>query len=239
MKSKNQFLWLPTHNISFAEVKKLLTNAPIPAQFDPNMDTRVETDASKLNRLGFSLLQKHDEGWKLVTCGSRFLADVETRYPMIELEALAIKYALRKCRLYLSGLPHFTVITDHRPLLSIFSKYSLNQIENAKLQNLKAGLQSKFQFKVEWRKGRDHATADCFSRAPVDDPDQDADDLRTVMAVQIPSLKDGYLDDNRKAIDPIIEKLCTIAREDTNYMKLVDIIKDDSVGSEDTPALHM
>ena len=208
LKCKNEFLWLPVHDIAFAEVKDILTSSPVLAQFDPTKETRIETDASRLKGLGFSLLQKHDNGWKLVTCGSRFLADVETRYPVIELEAFAIKYALTKCRLYLSGLPQFTVITNHRPLLSIFNKYSLNQVENVKLQNLKAELQSKFQFKVEWRKGKNHAIADCLSRAPVDDPDETVDDLhvQTVMAVQIASLRDGKLDDNVKTADVMSSK---------------------------------
>ena len=219
LKTRNNFLWLPEHDKAFAEMKKLLTNSPVLAQFDPSRETRVETDASKLRGLGFSLLQKHDEGWKLVTCESRFLADVETRYPVIELEALAIKYAITKCRLYLSGLPQFTVITDHRPLLPMFNKYSLNQVENAKLQNIKAELQSKFQFIVEWRKGKEHATADCLSRAPVDDPEQTEDDLH-----------------EERSIDPIVERLRESARRDPNYMKLVDAVKDDSVGHDDAPA---
>ncbi|XP_063600719.1 uncharacterized protein LOC134776896 [Penaeus indicus] len=38
----------------------------------------------------YALLQEHKPGeWRLVQCGSRFLADVETRYATIELELVA------------------------------------------------------------------------------------------------------------------------------------------------------
>ncbi|XP_064088414.1 uncharacterized protein LOC135202892 [Macrobrachium nipponense] len=60
---------------------------------------------------------RHGEGhFRLVQCGSRFLADAETRWATIELECLASVWAMTKCRHFLLGLPHFTLVTDHRPL---------------------------------------------------------------------------------------------------------------------------
>ena len=103
---------------------------------------------------------------------------------------------------------------------------------------MKAELQSKFQFKLEWRKGKDHAIADCLSRAPVDDPDEAVDDLHvhTVMAVQIASSRDGKLDDNGKTVDVMIEELRAAARGDADYMRLLDAVKNDSIGNENAPA---
>ncbi|XP_068207506.1 uncharacterized protein [Palaemon carinicauda] len=64
-----------------------------------------KTDASRLNGIGYALLQDHGNGHlRLVQCGSRFLADAETRYATIELEMLAVVWAMSKCRLYLAGL---------------------------------------------------------------------------------------------------------------------------------------
>ena len=65
---------------------------------------------------GYALLQKHGDDWRLVAAGSRYLRDAETRYAMVELEALAIHYGIKQCHLHLSGLPEFLVITDHQPL---------------------------------------------------------------------------------------------------------------------------
>ena len=58
--------------------------------FDPKKITALHTDASRLNGLGYVLLQKHGEEWKLIQCGSRFLTDTVSRYSMVELELLAI-----------------------------------------------------------------------------------------------------------------------------------------------------
>ena len=90
--------------------------------FDPKKPTALHTDASRLNGLGYVLLQKHGEEWKLIQCGSRFLTDTESRYSMVELELLAIVWATKKCRLYLQGHSEYNVITDHRPLVAILDK---------------------------------------------------------------------------------------------------------------------
>ena len=173
LKTKNQFIWMSPHEQAFEAVKKALVKTPILAPFDPKRETKLEVDASRLHGLGFNLLQKHDEHWKLIQCGSRFLSDPESRYAMIELECIAIMYGIKKCHMYLAGLEHFTVVTDHRPLVPIMNNYSLSQIENAKIQKIKADLTSSYQFTVEWKRGKDHSIADCLSRAPVDPPSED------------------------------------------------------------------
>ena len=116
------------------------------------------------------LLQKHDSEWELVVAGSRYLKDVETRYAMVELEALAIHYGIKQCHLYLSGLPHFDVVTDHQPLKSIFNKKDLFEIDNDKLLKIKQELQSKYVFTVEYRKGAHHGVPDALSRSPIKGP---------------------------------------------------------------------
>ena len=233
LKSRNDFVWLPVHDEAFNDVKKLLINPPILAQFDPSRDTRIETDASKLKGFGFSLLQKHGDQWKLVSCGSRFLSDVETRYSMIELEAIAIKYAMNKCKVYSSGLPSFTVITDHRPLVTIFNKYSLAQVENLKIQNLKAELQSQYQFKVEWRKGKNHVIADCLSRAPVEVPEEIQDDVQNeaVTSIMIANISVGASDEP-EIVDLQLKRMKNAAEEDPDYRELVNAVKRDITGQD-------
>ena len=60
---------------------------------------------------------------RLVQCGSRSLTETEKRYAPIELEALAISYAVEKCSIFLKGGPKFEIWTDHKPLESIFKKH--------------------------------------------------------------------------------------------------------------------
>ena len=66
--------------------------------------------------IGCILLQKApscDAEWKIVQAGSRFFT--ESRYAVVELECLAVAWAIKKCSLFLDGIDHFTVITDHNP----------------------------------------------------------------------------------------------------------------------------
>mgnify|MGYP001002027478 CR=1 FL=1 len=233
LKVKNQFQRLDTHEKAFNAVKKALVSPPVLAPFDPKRETRLETDASRLNGLGFALLQKHGDVWKLVLAGSRFLSDPESSYAMIELEAIAIKYGIDKCHLYLAGMPHFTVICDHRPLIPIMNNYSLLQVENAKLQKIKATLQSHYVFTVEWRKGKDHSIADCLSRAPVDDPDEN-DEFAEINSITLATICATVTehDDKNEIPDPIIEKIRQVALNDPDYQALVKAIEDDFVNIE-------
>ncbi|XP_066961762.1 uncharacterized protein [Macrobrachium rosenbergii] len=130
----------------------------------------LQTDASRLNGIGYALLKDHGSGHlRLVQCGSQFLTDAETRYATIELEMLAVVWSMSKCRLYLAGLQNFTLMTDHRPLIPILNHYSLDAIENPRLQRLKEKI-SPYLFTAVWRAGKSLNIPDALSRAPVSHP---------------------------------------------------------------------
>ena len=89
---------------------------------------------------------------------------------------MAIHYGITQCHLYLSGLKHFEVITDHQPLKTVFKKKDLHEIDNEKLMKIKQDLQSQYVFTVEYRKGPSHIVPDALSRNPVNDPEKGNDD---------------------------------------------------------------
>jgi len=97
---------------------------------------------------------------------------------MVELEALAIYWAIKKCYIFLAGLEHFTVVSDHKPLQPIFNNHTLDMIENPRVQNYRQKLMG-YNFTVEWRKGKDHAIPDALSRAPVADPSDEDIEIDT------------------------------------------------------------
>ena len=152
MKPKNAFLWTPMHDNAFNEVKRILCSLPVLAPFDPKLPTMLQTDASRLKSLGFVLLQRHGDNWKLTQAGSRFTTNIESRYAMVELELLAMVWAVEKCYLYLQGLPAFDIVVDHKPLESILNNQTLDMMDNPRIQRLKEKLSGCLSRDLETRK---------------------------------------------------------------------------------------
>ncbi|XP_064116668.1 uncharacterized protein LOC135222514 [Macrobrachium nipponense] len=113
LKPQNEWCWTPQHDVAFEKTKEALIAPPVLAHFDASLPTMLQTDASRLHGMGFVLLQQHGEAWKLIQCRYRFLTDAETRYAVIEVEMAAVLWAVRKCSVYLSGLPYFDLVVDY------------------------------------------------------------------------------------------------------------------------------
>ena len=115
-------------------------------------------------------------GWALVLCGSRRLTPSEKNYAPIEGEALALTLGLMKAKMLLYGRPKFVIITDHKPLVSIFSDKSLASIENPRLFRMKEkSLQ--FSFEIQHIPGKKMLAADALSRYPVSRPTAEDEDF--------------------------------------------------------------
>ena len=163
LKTWNEFKWYADHMMAFNKVKKLLTSTNNLAMYNPKKQTCLDTDASRTG-LGFVLSQKQgidkvgNKIWKWIQAGSRFLTNAETRYAMVELEALAVYYAIKKCQLFLAGTD-FEVLVDHKPLLPMFNQQLLPHIENPQVQNYQTKL-ANYRFKLVWKKGSTHCVPD-------------------------------------------------------------------------------
>ena len=107
----------------------------------------------------------------MVQCGSCAVTPTQQRYATIELECLAIQWAIKKCDFYLRGLPNFVVHTDHRPLEGIFKK-GISEMQNARLMRMREKL-VEYNFKVHWVEGKNHKIADTLSRYPVFAPNEE------------------------------------------------------------------
>ena len=211
LKKSSTYNWLPDHQLEFEKVKTLLTSDLLVKPFDPSLPTELLTDASRLYGLGFLLWQRDGTNTpRIVHCGSVALTDAQRNYAVVELELLAVQWAIQKCSFYLRGMKTFTVITDHRPLVGIFAK-DLHAIENTRLLRLRMKL-TEYSFTVQWRAGKLHAIADALSRAPV----FAAEDDETMINV------DGYV----KAIiasDPSLN-LFLQHKETSDYFQLKSAI---------------
>ena len=140
---------------------------------NPNLDTILMTDAWRLFGIGFALLQPQPkEKWSLIQCDSASLTPTQTIFATIELECMAIQWAIRKCVYYLSGLPTFQVWTDHKPLVGIFQESICGDLHNPRLMRMREKIMECTQ-EVKWVPGKTHYIADALSRSPLFDTNDD------------------------------------------------------------------
>ena len=95
---------------------------------------------------------------------SRFLNSVEDRYSINELEFLGVVWSVEDFKYYLYGKT-FTVITDHRALLSIMTENRANKFYNSRLTRWVDRLLP-FDFTVDHLPGSKMGLVDYISRDP-------------------------------------------------------------------------
>ena len=87
--------WSQECENAFADIKRLLSTAPVLAHFDVNKKVIVECDASPFG-LGACLLHEFPDGSVRPVCYvSRALSSAESHYSQIEREALSIVFAVK------------------------------------------------------------------------------------------------------------------------------------------------
>ena len=110
------FIWGPEHTEAFQLLKREISTAPILRYYDPRKPVVLQTDACTKG-LGAVLLQDGHP----VYFTSKSLTVAQQNYVAIELEALAVSWAVQKFHHYLYGTS-FTLQTDQKPLQAILSK---------------------------------------------------------------------------------------------------------------------
>ena len=207
---------------AFRLAKKALVSVPVLAYFDVSKPTRLCTDASRLHGLGFVLMQQQfHNSWHLVQAGSRMLANTEKRYAVIELEALAVSWAIKKCHTFLAGIPNFQVVIDHKPLVPILNSKQLGEIDNPRLQCICMRIMP-YQFHTSWIKGKDHDMADALSHAPLKgqsvETQSSYDDTFCIKSVVLSEIV-------ATGLNLRLEEMKSAGKEDQEYQELYRIIQ--------------
>ena len=158
--------WTKACSTAFQKAKANLQTAPVLMHYDSTLPIVLATDASSYG-LGAVLSHIDKDGIERpVAFASRTLSVAERNYAQLEREALSIVYGIKRFHQYLYGRK-FKLITDHKPLTTIFGpKTGIPTLAAARLQRW-ALLLSAYSFDVVYRGTLEHANADGLSRLPL------------------------------------------------------------------------
>ena len=113
-----EWKWDLKEQEAFQKSKDLLLSSKVLVHFDPKLPVVLACDASSYG-IGAVLAHKLPDGTeKPIGFASRTLSPAEKQYSQIEKEGLSCVFGVRRFHAYLIGR-HFSLITDHKPLLSI------------------------------------------------------------------------------------------------------------------------
>ncbi|CAB4037289.1 Hypothetical predicted protein [Paramuricea clavata] len=121
-KKNSRFTWTKEHHAAYEPLIERFTVNTLLEYFDMSKPTFIFTNAHTIG-LGAMLAQGDTpESARPIGIASRTTNKAKQRYPQIDLEALGNDFALRRFRNYILGSPtDIQVITDHKPLCSIFN----------------------------------------------------------------------------------------------------------------------
>ena len=150
-KKNARFRWNSKHDACFKELVASFRGDALLRFFDCEQPTFVFVDGHTTG-LGAMLAQGTSiEEAKPIAIASRTTTPAEGRYPQLDIEALSVDFALSRFREYLVGSPTpITVVTDHKPLVSIFNGRRNGSIRT---QRIKLKHQD-IPFVVEYQKGK-------------------------------------------------------------------------------------
>ena len=160
-KKDQPWSWGDAQQKAFDTIKKAFTTAPVLKIADPQLQLRVDTDASEY-AIGAVLYSKWQDVWHPSAFFSRSLSQTEQNYHTYDRECLAIYEALKEWRHYLLGAKDpFEIRTDHQNLVWG------NQLQFLSKRHARwKSYFSEFRFTITHLPGTQNTLADGLSRRP-------------------------------------------------------------------------
>ncbi|BHF64855.1 hypothetical protein SprV_0200786300 [Sparganum proliferum] len=154
---------VPDCEKAFAQLKSMLSSDLLLTYYDPTLPIAVAADASK-HRVGAVISHTFPDGSeKAIMHASRTLTPAEKNYGQIEKEALAFVFAVKKFHKLLYGR-YFTLLTDHKPLLSSFGSRKGIPVYSTRRLQLSITILLGYAFDVRHCRTTDFGQADAISR---------------------------------------------------------------------------
>ncbi|KRY46476.1 Transposon Tf2-6 polyprotein [Trichinella britovi] len=150
--------WTGEHTKAVERVKRLLNSPLLLTHYHPEWLIVLAADASNKG-IGAVVYHRFSDGTvKVIAHASKKLNAAERNYGQIEKEVLALVYGVKKLHKYLWGR-RFTLLTDHKPLVSIFgSKKGVPQMAACRLTRLLSSSDELFDANFDHREAEDELT---------------------------------------------------------------------------------
>jgi len=199
--------WGDKEQNAFDELRQKLCSTPVLTYFKAGKPLLVETDASQYVCSGILSQQDEDGKWKPIAYRSKTMKPAECNYDVHDKELLAIVQALKEWRRYLKGSgQHFRVLTDHQNLIRFTTTKELTGRQIRWSEVL-----SGFDFKIEYRPGKEGGKPDALTRRKADMPQEGDERLTQKARILLP--KEKYFDTS-------IQEMETMRLEETSYEEL-------------------
>lgn len=169
MRKDVPFDWDRSCQEAFEKFKEILLSDLLLTHYDPSLPIMIAADASST---GIGCVAYHtygDQSMKAFYHTSRRLTPAEQKYSQIEKEGLGIVFGVKKFHKYLWGR-RFTIFTDHRPLLTIFSNSKGVPMHTANRLQRWAIILMGYDFDIKFIGTDDFGHADVLSRLIAEQP---------------------------------------------------------------------
>jgi transposase InsO family protein len=159
------YIWSDEVDEAFEKLKLAFIQAPVLAQWEPDRETKVETDCSG-SALGGCLSQRGKDGlWRPVAYHSAKLKDAERNYTIHDKELLAVVECLKAWKAELRGVKApFLILTDHKAL-----EYFSKPREVSERQMRWAETLAEYSYQLQYRPGKHAVLPDALSRREQDE----------------------------------------------------------------------
>uniref|UniRef100_A0A914R2Q9 RNA-directed DNA polymerase n=1 Tax=Panagrolaimus davidi TaxID=227884 RepID=A0A914R2Q9_9BILA len=163
LKDGAEWKWDDIHRQTAKEIRRKLSDECLLTHFDPRLPLIVAADASQ-NGMGGVISHAYPDGQeKPIQFFSRALNVTQRKYSQTDKEALALVTAIKLFHRYLEGR-RFTLLTDHKALLSLFGdKKNLPILAANRLHRWSIFLAA-YNFDIKYRKTTEFGQADAVSR---------------------------------------------------------------------------